>query len=395
MSRLLFISNLYPNSREPNRSTFNRQQISALSNYFEIDVIAPISWIQHRGRVISTQADGKNIRVFNPFYFYTPRVLRQYYGMFYYLSISGVARRLLGERSYSAILSSWLYPDGWAAARLAKEWSLPLFLKVHGTDVNSLAPLGVVTRAALDTVSQAKYVICVSDALKKRLLTLGTEEEKLFVLRNGVDKNIFHTMDRLTVRKELKISVDERVILYVGNLKREKGLDELASAMEIICRNKQLGNVRLVVIGEGEYREKFYNRLVSSGTSDRAIFPGSRPLQEVARWMNAADVLCLPSYSEGLPNVVLEAISCGTRVVATNVGGIPELETEGRLLVLIPPHDADALAFALEKILNSASENEVEREYINRNKILTWEENAGVLAEMIGGRKSFDYVQHG
>jgi len=395
MTRLLIISNLYPNPREPHRAAFNRQQIRALSNYFEIDVIAPISWIQHRGKVIPPHNDGKNIRVFHPLYYYTPRILRQYHGMFYYLSIREVARWLLEELSYSAILSSWLYPDGWAAARLANEWSLPLFLKVHGTDVNTLAPSGAVTRAALDTVSKAKRVVCVSDALKKRLLALGTEEEKLVVLRNGVDKDIFHPMDHITVRKELQIPVDERVVLYVGNLKREKGLCELASAVGIICRNKKSGNVRLVVIGEGKYREEFKSRLNSSGASDRVMFLGSRPLSEVARWMNAADVLCLPSYSEGLPNVVLEAISCGTRVVATAVGGVPELVNEGQSLVLVPPGDTEALTLALEMTLNSARKKKAETEYNNGIKILTWEDNARILADIIGGRKRLGYAQHG
>ena len=385
MKRLLYISNLYPNPREPQRSTFNQQQIRALSNYFEIDVIAPISWVLHRGRVISTHLDGKDIRVFHPLYYYTPRVLRQHYGMFYYLSIRGVARRLLGERRYSAILSSWLYPDGWAAARLARESSLPLYLKVHGTDVNSLPPAGAITRTALDTVSQAKCVICVSDDLKKRLITLGAKEKKLFVLRNGVNKDIFHPMDRRNLRKELKIDVDEHVILYVGNLKREKGLGELAAAMEIISRNKASGNVRLVAIGEGEYREELYHLLVSSGVSERAMFLGSRPLPEVARWMNAADVLCLPSYSEGLPNVVLEAISCGTRVVATTVGGIPDLDALGGLLVLIPPRNSHALALALEKVLNISSTKEVEPKYFNDIDVPTWEENAATLADIIDG----------
>ena len=227
MKRILFISNLYPNSAEPHRSTFNQQQIDCLSRHFEVDVISPVSWIECFSHGIPEQRIEKGINVYHPVYYYTPRILRRYYGWFYYLSIKSMARQLLSDNEYSTIYASWLYPDGWAASRLSNEFSLPLFLKVHGTDVNALAPSGAVTRASLLAVSRAQKVLCVSDALKYRLLDLGVENEKLITIRNGIDKTIFHPMDFTSVRNYLQIPLEERVILYVGNLKQEKGLGEI------------------------------------------------------------------------------------------------------------------------------------------------------------------------
>jgi len=371
--RVLFISNLYPNPLFLNMASYNRQQIAALSEYCEIDVISPIPWpAVMKGRYGSSCRKEGNVTVYHPTYLYTPRMLRGMYGRFFLHSISTVARRLLRQNSYDLIYSSWLYPDSWAAAQLAAEFNLPLFVKVHGSDVNLLQLGKSVTRQSLEVVNRSKKVICVSRALKERLIELGAPEAKLEVLYNGVDRTIFHPMDRQALRRELNILQDEFVVLFVGNLKKDKGLGELISAYSLFLAQHPGQNSHLVLIGTGHYESNSRRLLGEMGIEDKVLFLGSRVLTDIARWMNAANVLCLPSYMEGVPNVVLESIACGTPVIATNVGGIPEL-LDGNNIILVPPKTIEPLAAALSEVMQM---DELRR---NGGKSMSWEQNAECL----------------
>lgn len=332
-------------------AAYNRQQITALYEHCEVEVISPIPWTAHlKHRLKQPNREKNGIIVHHPTYYYTPRVLREWYGDFFYYSIVHVAKQLLDKKPFDIIFSSWLYPDSWAAAKLARRYNLPLYVKVHGSDVNSLIPGTTITRKSLEVVFQAKKVICVSKALKERLIELGVPEKKLEVLYNGVDHSIFYSMNREDVRLQLAVTIDEIVILYVGNLKKEKGLDELITSFKIVSESVNKPS-RLVIIGSGAYGSTAQQLVSSLNITGNVQFLGSLPLKTIALWMNAASVLCLPSYMEGVPNVVLEALSCGTRVVATRVGGVPELAKDDGMLTLVPPSDISALSKAILSVV--------------------------------------------
>ena len=384
LRKMLFLSNLYPNSREPQRAAFNRQQIIHLRRYFEVDIVAPVSWIQRaHNRDIPDFETLDDMRVFHPTYYYIPRFVRRYQGYYYYWSVRSVVKELLRKNKYAFIYSSWLYPDGWAASRLAVEHGLPVFIKVHGTDVNRLKKGEAVTILSLDAVSNARKVICVSKNLMERLSIESVDISKLVLLYNGVDKSIFFPRDKSAVRKELGIPLDNKIILFVGNLKQEKGLDELAHAMRSLSEESEsFLNVRLIIIGEGPYRNRFRRTLKECDVEDKITFLGNLSSENVSNWMCASDVLCLPSYTEGIPNVVIEALSCCVPVVATDVGGIPEINTYGQILKMVPPKDSYALAREIKKVLNGIP-------CISRTHPVgtwTWEENAANLARIFMGK---------
>ena len=235
--RILFISNLYPNPLHPNMAAYNWQQITALREHCEVEVISPIPWTALQNSKLNSRIREDNgVHVHHPTYYYTPRILRGWYGEFFYYSIKHVATQLLEKKPFDLIYSSWLYPDSWAAAKLAKQYSLPLFVKVHGTDVNNLTARSTITSKSLNVVDQAEKVICVSRALKNRLVELGASDNKLEVLYNGVDRNIFYPMDRADARQKLKIDSIEFIVLYVGNLKKDKGLEELITAFKKVTK---------------------------------------------------------------------------------------------------------------------------------------------------------------
>jgi glycosyltransferase involved in cell wall biosynthesis len=368
--RILFISNLFPNPLEPHRAAFSRQQISALSELATVDVIAPIAWTSHGRRQIPAYRTFQGCDVFHPTYWYTPGILRALYGSFYRASIRPVATHLLSSRRYDLVYASWLFPDGWAAARLAEEFDLPLFQMVLGTDVNRLSPGNTLTQKSLWVADQTRKVIAVSRALKEHLVELGVRPEKIEVVYNGVDRSIFRQLDIREIRRQLAISENVRLILFVGNLKREKGLRELATAFAMLAKKMADEELCLVLIGSGPFEQEMRTLLATEGVDQYARFLGALPQQEIARWMNACDVFSLPSYSEGQPNVVIEALACGARIVATRVGGIPELDSGKGNLRLVEPRSSAALATALEELFDT------EPPPLASTFIPSWRENA-------------------
>ncbi len=381
MKRILFISNLYPNQISPNMAAYNRQQIAALREICEVEVISPIPWtalVKRKPYQVRATNDGGYAH--HPTYFYTPRMLRTWYGEFFYFSIKNVAQQLLEKKQFDLIFSSWLYPDSWAAAKLAKHYNLPLFVKVHGSDVNRLKLGSRLAFRSLEGIRQAEKIICVSKALKERLIELGVSEKKLEILYNGVDHSIFHPMNKEDVRRLLKIDPDEFLVLYVGNLKKEKGLHELIVAFKSL-KAGTAGKSRLVIIGTGAYGPVIEQLVLSHDLSGHVHLAGCLPLETIALWMNAASVLCLPSYMEGVPNVVLEALSCNTRVVATRVGGIPELDRGDGMLTLVPPCESSELADAL---LQSSGDSCTA---CNASPIASWQENARQLYSILSGNQ--------
>src|SRR6185369_12588704 len=152
-------------------------------------------------------------------------------------------------------------------------------------------------------------------------------------------------------RRQLALPADAEILLYAGALAPAKGVPELVSAATALFAARPL--LHLVLVGEGIYGETARQAAAVSPFADRIHFAGQVPSSEMAAWMTACDAFCLPSHSEGCPNVVVEAISCGRPVIATNVGGIPEL-VDRSCGVLVPPRDVDALTRAIDSVLSQS-----------------------------------------
>lgn len=376
--RLLFISNLFPNPCEPQRATYNMQQVAALQEFYDIDIVAPIAWpLRLRNAQIPSLRNFNGSRVFHPTYWYPPGMCRALYGQFFFNSIKRTIYRANQDNPFDAVMGSWLYPDGWAANRLARAMEVPFFVKVHGTDVNRLQPGSAITRKSLVGIKGVDGIISVSAALKSRLMSLGVPDGKISVVYNGIDQKIFSPRPVNEARQLLGIDGGIPILLFVGNLKKDKGLGELASAFsELVCR-QDLSNCRLVIIGRGPFEEEFKKRLENFGVFDRCYFAGSLAPGKVALWMNAASTLCLPSYMEGVPNVILEALACGLPVVATNVGGIPELAEKSNLLQMVEPEDVDGLVNKLHISLQGPEA------LLPCRSFPTWRENAQQIQKVI------------
>ena len=217
-----------------------------------------------------------------------------------------------------------------------------------------------------------------SRALKEVLVSHGAAADRIQVLYNGVDATRFHPMPRAASRKALGLSEDDLVLVYVGRLSPEKGVSDLVAALAHLRDRHQL-TPRLLVVGDGPQRAALQRQAGSLGVDGQIQWAGTRANHELAPFYTAADVACVPSLMEGVPNAALEALACGIPVVGTRVGGIPEvLTTETGVLVdpQQPQQFAEALATALRQSWDHAA-------IVTHSRQFSWDTNARTLFDLL------------
>jgi glycosyltransferase involved in cell wall biosynthesis len=318
-------------------------------------VIAPIPWLRGLRRRHDAQAlprtwhlDG--IDVLYPRYYYPPGVLRARYGWFLWRSIASTVTGVLQRGRPDVVFSGWVHPEGDSALRIAALVHAPGIVWSGGSDVLVYSKDPARRHAIVDILTRSDVVICVSTHLKDAIVSLGADHSKVLVVRNGIDTSVFHPGDRREARLRLNLPPEGRVILYVGWMVPVKGVEVLIDACALLLADGL--DFRLCLAGDGPLREALLARAAKAGLENRVTFAGAVPHDALADWYRAADLTVLPSYSEGVPNVLYESISCGTPFVASDVGGIPEIADPG-LDRLVPPGDVRALAGAIRDRLLS------------------------------------------
>jgi glycosyltransferase involved in cell wall biosynthesis len=354
--RLLFVSNLFPNAVEPVRGIFNAQQVAALSKLCDVTVVAPTNQIMS-----DENRDG--VRVIHPRFFHVPVLSRPFNGWLFAKAIEPLIRH---ER-FDMVLTSWAYPDAYGVMLVAEKLKFPFATTVLGSDVNAFFENPTRKQQILRALRASRVVFAKSKALQLRLAAKGIES---VIDYNGIDREKFRPLDRTEACQRLGLDPKRRRVLYVGNLLPVKGPTVLARAAG------RLQDVEVIFVGSGP--EKI--------TVGRCV--GARPHDEIPLWMNASDVLCLPSLNEGLPNILLEAMACGLPVVASRVGGVPEIVREGVNGLLGPPADAEELTNALRRALAMKWDREVILSSVSQ---FDWDVNArsvvAALQHAIGGSR--------
>ena len=281
---------------------------------------------------------------------------------FQYLSLPIVTRGLnglLGSRALAPrvrafdpdlLLAYWVYPDGYAALRVARSLGLPCVIGALGSDIHTTSGITrILTRKAIEGTDA---LIAVSEAMREAAIRdFAAAPSKVHTVVNGRNEGVFHPRPRGAGRGQLGISDDTRLVVYVGRLVESKGIMELLAAFQqMVGRNPQY---RLAFIGDGVMRRQLHDTVVEANLERYVTLTGGLEPDQVAQWIAAADVLALPSWSEGFPNVVVEAVSSGRPVVATDVGGTREIVRPANGL-LVPPRDVPALQRALEQALETS-----------------------------------------
>jgi glycosyltransferase involved in cell wall biosynthesis len=355
--RVLVMTKIFPNAAEPLSAPFNRQQIAALGRRCDVEVLAPIPWFPGARLFSRWSAAGRlgavprtdridGLDVTHPRTPYLPRIGHALSAALYGVSMFPALQRRRGR--FDVLLGTWAYPDGVASVALGRAIGLPTVVKLHGSDMDVLSKRPALRRQLAWALPKAARVVAVSRALGEQAAALGVARDRIDIVTNGVDGELFHPRDRAASRAALGRAGDtRRWILFVGRVEADKGMLELAPAFTRVAAENP--EAALIVIGDGKARAAMEDQLRPLG--DRVVFTGPRPFAEIPIWMGACDLLTLPSHHEGTPNVVLEALASGRRVVATRVGGIPDVVFRPELGALVPVGDAEALARALGEVL--------------------------------------------
>lgn len=348
--RVLAVTRIFPNSLEPLSSPFNRQQFTALAAKCDLEVLEAIPAVPivsrfgvperaARLRALPRQELVGGIPTHFMRTLYVPRVGLGLAGP---LFVASAVPYVSLVRRADVLLGAWAYPDAASAVVLGRAFSKPVVVKVHGSDVNVIAQRAGARAWLTRVLPHATMAVAVSKPLVGALEALGVPRDRIRYVPNGVDTELFHPRPQDEARVKLGIDSNDPMVLFVGRLEPAKGIDELLAAIATVRASRP--RTRFVLLGDGVSGDRV--REVAQGAGGYVHAPGPRPLGEVADWLAACDVFCLPSHREGTPNVVLEALAAGRPVVATQVGGIPDIvdDAVGRL---VPPKDAPALSAAL------------------------------------------------
>jgi len=357
---ILVLTNLFPNPIQPHLAPWNRAQLSALAERHSVRVISPVPWTTElfgRRRASASIPSGRRalndrIAVEYPRYLYPPKILHSAHGECFRLSVASSFRRAVRERRPDVVFTSWAYPDGWAAVQLASEFHLPVVIRVLGSDVHLLQDHPSKRRRTVAALQSADRVIAVSQDLARATIELGVPEARVDVVYNGLNSEFFCPGSRRDARTRLGLDHDVSTLLFVGNLVPVKRVETLIDACGAL--KTQGIEFRCHLIGDGVLRTALASRISDLGLEQHVILHGQKHQDELVHWYRASDVVVLPSRSEGIPNVLLEATSCGIPFVARRVGGIPEIEGHPASR-LVDSDDPGEFAREIIDILNTDS----------------------------------------
>lgn len=385
--KILVFTSLYPNNVWPNHGVFVKERMTHVAKLVgcHLKVVAPVPYhprlkITHRWRF--SQVHRREIRdgfeVYHPRYVMLPKVGMTLYGLQMFASVLPTVKKIQHDFDFDLIDAHYVYPDGFAAVLLGRLLGKPVVVSARGSDINLYAQLPVIRWLLQRTLHGADKVIAVSGALKHTMVHMGIQEAKVAVIPNGVDLEKFRPIPRGIARRQLGLP-GKRIILSVGNLVPSKGFDLLIRALRLLVDEYQVDGLQLVIVGEGRNRQVLESLVSRLSLDGHVYFAGPVPHEVLSLWYSAADVLCLASRREGWPNVLLEALACGTPIVATAVGGIPEIIRNDDLGLLCP-YTEQALAAKLSLALEKPWQTDSLRSYAASH---TWAHTAQSVVQVL------------
>jgi teichuronic acid biosynthesis glycosyltransferase TuaC len=388
--KILTFTSLFPNRKRPLFGIFIFQRILHLATRPGnlVRVVAPVpyfpSWLpsKHWGTYaqIPRKENFGSLSVSHPRYPLIPGVLMPLHGLLMFLGCLSTVRRLHREFQFDCIDAHYVYPDGFAAVLLGRMLDLPVVLSARGTDINLFASFVTIRPMILWTLRQAAGVVAVATALKNEMINLGLPADKICVIPNGVDLQRFHPIARPEARRKLGLQQETRIVVSVGSLTEGKNHKVLVSAFAKISEDHP--EYRLYILGEGPLRTELEQLIGKLRVEKQVSLVGARPNEELALWFSSADASCLVSSREGWPNVVTESIACGTPVVATRVGGIPEIIVSPELGVLVDQNLTD-VASGLQLALVKDWDREA---LVRQAHARSWDLVAGEVEQYLASR---------
>jgi len=368
--KILVITNLFPYPGNETRGNFITNRLKALKKFnVDFNVFGTISQDSLFAKVFRKITGSARQEKYGDYYeidgirynylsfdrrlydIFSEYVLKKDYTLEYAKELANKKYKSFVQEKYDLIHAHGMFnpPAGLVAKLLSQKLNIPYVVTCHGSDINLL--MENAKELYIDVLGNADKVIFVSNALLNKAKSLSYSGTNAVVIPNGIDPKIFKPLDKEKIKREL--GLNKKVVGYVGNLKYVKRADKFSEIFENIALKQE---VEFLVVGDGELRENVEKECRQK--SLKVKFLGRVPNDEVPYYMNAMDVMILPSRNEGFGAVIIEAQACGVPVVGSSNGGIPEAIGDGGMAVEegedFEKRFADAVVELLKNPINSS-----------------------------------------
>ncbi len=384
MKRLLSIATLYPNAHTPRFGTFVARSLEALAARGDWDVtvinpigIPPIPFGKYKPLATAAISGAEHgVHVHRPIFPLIPRLGTRFNPAIIARVIGAEAERLHSENPFDLVDAQFFFPDGPAAARIARRLKLPLSIKARGSDISFWGKQAFACKQMLAASREARGLLAVSQALANDMAALGMDARKIRLNFTGLDRDRFRPLDHSQLRSKLGTELglpllDHEILLAsVGALTQRKGQHLVIASLV------DLPDARLLLVGKGEERTRLEALALHLGVADRTHFIGSVDHDLMPIILSAADAMVLPSSNEGLANAWVEALACGTPLVICDAGGAREL-VSGPDAGLIVDHSVAGVTQGIRQLLANSPSTDAVTAMAAR---FSWDENAASLA---------------
>ncbi|MGQ0384061.1 MAG: glycosyltransferase [Gammaproteobacteria bacterium] len=361
MIRLLTFTNLFPSEDRPRHGIFVEERLRRLveSGRIRASVVVPVAGLR---RTRTTVRHGLTVTYTG---FPAIRGLTSWVNpiLMARWARSAIEDHIARWGGFDLLDAHYFYPDGVAGVRLARHFGKPAVVTARGSDINAAAREAVAGAWIRWAAARCAAIIAVSAALRESMIALGLPARSITVLRNGVDLERFRPLAPEPTRAEL--GIEGPTLLSVGNLVPEKGHDLAIRALA------RLPGVRLVIVGSGPGQAALQVLAAALRVTERIRWVAPLAQEQLLQYYAAADLCLLASSREGMPNVLLESLACGTPVVATAVGGVPEIVSDAAAGSLVTRRTPEAVAAACAALLRTRPERAAVRRHAER---FGWEE---------------------
>ncbi len=381
--KIIWITSLFPSGNDTTKGVYLYRTVKKLSEYYDLTtvVIYPamppfIQMLEKPKEAIKTYNYWKKnfpkkpvppngidaSKIYYIRYWRLPRrFFNHYEGYFAFFKARKIFKKII--KNVSLIHSNWIFPSGQVAFLLNKKYHIPYIVSLLGTDVHNLTYGTNYWKKAKNIIDNASIISSVSLQLieKCKLEKIRINDNKLYLIDNIYEENTFRIKSKTETKEKLEIENNSKIIFFAGGLVPVKNVSILIKAFAGM-NNK---NIKLFIAGAGIDRKKLEQLTVKLSCEKNIVFLGNLNSENLVDYYNASDVFCLPSLNEGTPNVIIESLLCGTPVVASNVGGIPNVIKEGFNGYLFESNNIDKLKEKLEKALSKDWNREQLRESVS------------------------------
>ncbi|WP_319586810.1 glycosyltransferase [uncultured Desulfobulbus sp.] len=377
---VLFLSHMFPNSADPFLGKFVYDLARILNHKVHVLVVAPVPYFPFMSKFkkyrnyknIISEREESGLKIMHPRFLLIPRYWKWLDAVFYLFGCSIILFNQI--KKCDVVVAHWTFPDAFVGLFFAKLLGKKIILVVHGNESIHYHDSPTLRKMLVNyTVHRMDHLVPVSVDLQQKLYSsYNIPADRMTVIHSGVDLELFPARNVYKSRHDLNLSAKAKVILCVARLSKEKAHINLLKAFKAICYTDNL-SLNLYCLGEGPERERLEIYIKENDLERNVFLLGNVPHDRVHLWMSAADIFVLPSLWEGAPVVIGEAFACGLPVVASEVGGIPDLIVNDRLGLLFTPDSVSSL----ESALRLALEKNWDRNYIRRHGLnFSWEKIA-------------------